>query len=53
MMCLETKSEGNVSFMINTAGQVYKQTIQFVNLGGASTADRDLSIEITRRLQRA
>ena len=28
------------------------QTIQFVYFGGAITADRDLSIEITRRLQR-
>ena len=53
IMCLETKSGGKVSFKINVAGQVYKQTIQFVYLGGAFTADRDLSIEITRRLQRA
>ena len=53
IMCLETKGEGNVSFTINAAGQVYKQTIEFVYLGGAITADRDLSIEITRRLQRA
>ena len=29
------------------------QTIEFVYLGGAITADRDLSIEIKRRLQRA
>ena len=53
IMRLETKSGGKVSFTINAAGQVYKQTIQFVYLGGAITADRDLSIEITRRLQRA
>ena len=52
IMCLETKSGGKVSFTIN-AGHVYKQTIQFVYLGGAITADRDLSNEITRRLQRA
>ena len=39
--------------MITAAGQVYKQTIEFVYLGGAISADRDLSIEITRRLQRA
>ena len=30
-----------------------KQTIEFVYLGGVITADRNLSIEITRRLQRA
>ena len=53
IMCLETKSGGKVSLTINAAGQVYKQTIQFVYLGGAITADRNLSTEITRRLQRA
>ena len=41
-----------MSFTINTAGQVYKQTTEFVYLGGAITADKDLSIEITQRLQR-
>ena len=44
---------GKVSFTINAAGQVCKQTIVFVYLGGAITADKDLSIEMTRRLQRA
>ena len=52
-MCLQTKGGGKVSFTINAADQVYKQTIQFVYLSGAITADRDISIEITRRLQRA
>ena len=50
---LQTKGGENVSFTINAAGQVYKQTIEFVYSCGAITADRDLSIEITRRLQRA
>ena len=50
MMCLETKGRGKVPFAINAAGQVNKQIIEFVYLGGAITADRDLSIEITRRL---
>ena len=53
MMGLETNGGRKVSFTINAAGQVYKQTIEFVYLGGAITADRDLSIETTRRLQRA
>ena len=53
IMCLETKGGGKVSFATNAAGQVYKQTIEFVYLGGAITANRDLSIGITRRLQRA
>ena len=52
-MCLEAKGGGKVSFTINAASQVYNQTIECVYLGGAITADRDLSIDITRRLQRA
>ena len=51
-MCLQIKGGGKVSFTINAAGQVYKQTIEFVYLGGAISADRYLSIEITRRLLR-
>ena len=53
IMCLQTKGVGKVSFTINAADQVYKQTIEFVYLGGGITPDRNLSIEITRRLQRA
>ena len=53
IMCLETKGGWKVSFTINSAGQVFKQTIEFVYLDGAITAATDLSIEITRRLQRA
>ena len=53
IMCLETKGGGKVSFTINAAGQAYKQSIEFVYMDGAITADRDLIIEITRRLQRA
>ena len=53
IMCLETKGVGELSFTINATVQVNKQTIEFVHLGGAITADRDLSIDITRRLQRA
>ena len=54
VMCLQTKYGGKVSFIIiSSRGQVYKHTIEFVCLGGAITADRELSAEITRRLQRA
>ena len=53
IMCLETKGGGKVSFTPNAAGQVYKQTIEFVYSGGVITADRDFSMEITRRLQRS
>ena len=44
-MCLRTKGGGKVSFTINAAGQVYKHTIELVYLGGAVTADRDLSMK--------
>ena len=53
ILCLETKGGGKVSFTTNAVGQVYKHTIEFVYLGRATTADRDLSIEMKRRLQRA
>ena len=43
IMCLKTKGGGKVSFTINAAGQIYKQTVEFVYLGGAMTADRDLT----------
>ena len=41
-----------MSFAINAVGQVHKQTIDVVYLDGAISANRDRSIEITRRLQR-
>ena len=53
IMCLQTKGGEKVSYTINAAGQVYKQTLEFAQLGGAITTNRDVSIEITRRLQRA
>ena len=49
----KTRRGGKVSFTIKAAGHMYKQTIEFVYLGGAITDDRELSSEITRRLQRA
>ena len=48
LMCLQTEGGGKVSFTINAAGQVlYKQTIEFVYLGRAITADRDLRYSLT------
>ena len=45
---------GHVPFTVTAAGQVYKQTVEFVYLGGAISADWDLrSIEVTRRIHRA
>ena len=40
ILCLQTKGGEKVSFTINAAGQVYKQTIEFVHLGGTITADK-------------
>ena len=48
IMCLETKCGRKVSFTINSAGQVYKQKIEFVYLGGAITAERNVRTETTR-----
>ena len=42
-----------VSFTINAAGQVYKQTTEFEYLGGAISTGIELSVEITPRLRRA
>ena len=33
IMCLQTKGMGKVSFTINAAGQIYKQTIELCVLG--------------------
>ena len=40
IMLPQTTGRGKVSFTTNAAGQVYKQTIGFVCLSGAITADR-------------
>ena len=41
-------------FTVSAAGQVYKQTVEFVYLGRVISADWDLrSVEVTRRIQRA
>ena len=54
IMSLQTKGEGHVPFTVTAAGQVYKQTAEFVYLGGAISADWDLrSVEVTRRIQMA
>ena len=44
---------GNVSFTTNAAGELFKQPIEFVLLGGATTAKRDFWFKLTRRLYRA
>ena len=54
IICLRTKDGRHVPFTVTAAGQVYKQMVEFVYLGGAISADWDLrSFEVTRRIQRA
>ena len=54
IMCPQTEGRGNVPFTVTAAGQVHKQTVECVYLGGAISADWDLrSVEATRRIQRA
>ena len=43
IMCPLTKGEEHVPFTVTAAGEVYKQTVEFVYLGGAISADWDLS----------
>ena len=38
IMCLQTKGGGHVPVTVTAAGQVYKQTGEFVYLGGAISA---------------
>ena len=52
--CLQRKYGGKVPFTVTGAGQVHKQTPEFVNLGGAISAYwTRRSVDVTRRLQRA
>ena len=53
IICPGTKDGGDASLTVKAASQVYKQTTEFMYLGDATTAHRDLGIEITRRLERA
>ena len=54
IICRQTKGGGHVPFTVTAAGQVYKQTVEFVYLGGVISADWDLkSVEVTSRIQRA
>ena len=40
IMCLQTKDGGEVLFAFNAAGQVYKETIEFVYLVGFQRTQR-------------
>ena len=48
IMCLRTKGmpESTATFGVDTAGQVYNQTYEFVYLGGNVNHNADLSIDV-------
>ena len=55
IMCLRAKGmpESTAIFTVETAGQVYNQTNEFVYLGGNVNHNLDLSIEVDRRIRNA
>ena len=55
IMCLRTRRtpEAAATFSVEAAGQVYKQTHDFVYLGGNVNRDADLSIKIDRHIRNA
>ena len=55
IMCLRTKGvpESTATFIVEAAGQVYRQTNEFVYLGRNVNDNTDLSIEVNRRIHNA
>ena len=55
IMCLRAKGmpESTAIFSVEAAGHVYKQTNEFVYLGGNVNHNADLSIEVGRRIRNA
>ena len=55
IMWLRTRGmpDATATFIVKAAGQVYKQTHDFVYLGGNVSHHADLSIEIDRRIRNA
>ena len=54
IMCLPRgMPESTATFSVETAGQVYNQTNEFVYLGGKVNHNADLSIEVNRRIRNA
>ena len=52
VMCLRAKGmpESTATFSVETAGQVYNQTNEFVYLGGNVNHNADLPVEVDRRI---
>ena len=55
IMCLRAKGmpEFTATFSVETAGQVYNKTNEFVYLGGNVNHNADPSIEVDRRIRNA
>ena len=55
IMCLRTRGmpDATATFSVEAADQVYKQTHEFVYLGGNINHNGDLSIEVDRRIRNA
>ena len=55
VMCLRAKGvlDSAATFNVESAGQVYNQTNEFVYLGGNVNHNADLSIEVDRRIRNA
>ena len=55
IMCLRTKGvpASTATFSVEAAGQVYRQTNEFVYLGGDVNHNADLSIKVNRRIRNA
>ena len=55
IMCLRTRGmpDATATFSVEAVGQVYKQTHEFVYLGGNVNHHADLSIEVDRRIRNA
>ena len=55
IMCLRIRgmSDATATFSVEAAGHAYKQTHDFVYLGGDINHHADLSIEIDRRIRNA
>ena len=53
IMCLRTRGmpDATATFSVEAADQVYKQTHEFVYLGGNVNHHADLSIEVDRRIR--
>ena len=53
MFSAKVMPESTATFSVETAGEVYNQTNEYVYLGGSVNHNTDLSIEVDRRIRNA